>query len=171
MNISQITHSINHLKIGTQLTLLVVSLVIAIVLALMGNSYYEIQHDFAHSGQTVLAQKKAELMEKTQWVHQLALNIYQQDTQIKTIQRAYQNKIMAVIDAVISLLKIRHQQLTQAGISDQQIKTELKNYLRIIRYDKGNGYLFTLNFEGTVEAHADPTLDGKNLLNSQDVHG
>jgi len=60
----------------------------------------------------------------------------------------------------------------QGTLTDEQIKSLIRETLRAVRFDNGRGYYFITSLEGVEILFADrPQLEGKNLLDMQDING
>ncbi len=154
-----------------KLNLLVTLILLGFMLSATLLVYYQIEHVFKRQKNEILAHKKAEIVEKTRLIHQIATRIYEEELTIEAIEREYKKKLVAVMDITVSLMNARYKKLTQQGVSDAKIQEELKHCLRNLRYDDGKGYFFTYDFEGKLVTHADPKLDGKNFYALQDTNG
>ncbi|MCV6639420.1 cache domain-containing protein [Candidatus Albibeggiatoa sp. nov. NOAA] len=133
--------------------------------------FYRIDDIYEKRKQEMLEEKKQEIIEKVNIVHRLVSSVYQHHSKPENIERVHREKILAVMDSALSIISKRYEKLKQQGLPDHEIQADLKDILRNLRYDNGNGYIFTYDFEGTLVSHADKALDGKNLYNLEDAKG
>ena len=63
-------------------------------------------------------------------------------------------------------------QQNKSGKTDTEIQRMILDALRPIRFEHGSGYFFAIRLDGVVMLNANkPELEGKNLLDLQDIHG
>jgi len=133
--------------------------------------YLQVHEDFLTQKNNVIETKKAEITEKMNMVYELAKQMYYEETKISTIEKNYRAKLKGVIDTAISTLELEYNKLKQQGVEDSIIQEQLKDYLRKVRYDEGNGYLFANNTQGISISHPKPELENISILNLQDTNG
>lgn len=164
--------SFTNLKVSTKFNILIILIISGFILTTTLVIHHQVTQEFNQQRTAILAYQKADIAEKTRLVHQLATKVFEEESKIENIEKQYQGKLGAVIDAILSMLEARYYRLKAEGVTEDLIQDRLKHSLRQVRYDNGAGYLFVLDFDGNVVAHADPKeFEGKNLFNQPDVKG
>lgn len=133
--------------------------------------YLQVREDFLTQKNNVINTKKAEITEKMNMVYELAKQTYYEETKIETIEKNYRAKLKGVIDTAISTLELEYHKLKQQGLEDSIIIEQLKEYLRKVRYDDGENYLFANDLRGLTIAHPKPEFENQSVLNMQDANG
>jgi signal transduction histidine kinase len=162
---------LNHLTLRTKLNLLIFMLFITFIGINAFTFSYRIDNIYEKRKQEMLQEKKQEIIDKVNIVHRLVSRIYQHRFKPENIEKVYREKLLAIIDTTFSIISKKYETLKQQGVAESEIQEELKDILRHLRYDNGEGYIFTYDFEGTLVSHADTTLDGKNLYHLKDAKG
>jgi signal transduction histidine kinase len=133
--------------------------------------YFQVREDFLIQKNNIIETKKTEITEKMNMVYELARQVYFEENKIETIEKNYRAKLKGVIDTAISTLEFEYNKLKQQGVEDSVIQSQLKDYLRNVRYDDGVGYIFANNMQGMSISHPKPELENISVLNLQDTNG
>lgn len=164
--------SFTNLKVSTKFNTLIILIISGLILTTTLVIYHQVTQEFNQQRKAILAHQKADIAEKTRLLHQLATKVFEEDSKIENIGKQYQSKLGAVIDTTLGVLEASYYRLKDEGVTEDLIQDRLKQSLQQVRYDKGTGYLFVLDFDGNVVVQANPKeLEGKNLFNQQDAKG
>ena len=101
--------------------------------------------------------------------------IRQHDETIKDFERqmmeSKMDEIKNIVESALNVAKYYYNQCQSGAITENEAKERAKQALLSMRYDNGIGYIFVLDSRGTMLAHPDKSLVGKNLWNLEDVNG
>ncbi|WP_331774783.1 methyl-accepting chemotaxis protein [Sulfurospirillum sp. 1612] len=90
----------------------------------------------------------------------------------KQILNQAKEKVKTEIDIAISTAQSLYQEEKKLGFKEERIKEDIKNALRGISFDKGEGYFFIYDTQGIRVMHPKLTdTEGKNYINLKDSNG
>jgi len=159
------------MSLQAKLNALLLILFSCFVIAAITVIYYKTHAFYQTRKIDILLEKKREIIDKTELIHQLASEVYQQNSTIEAIEQEYRKKLVSIVNTISSVVSKRYATLKEQGIADAVIQEELKDILRHTRYDGETGYIFTYDLTGTLVSHPDPNLDGQNIYNRIDAKG
>ncbi|WP_240739555.1 methyl-accepting chemotaxis protein [Marinitoga lauensis] len=145
-----------------------VSVVIALAFLINGFvSYYNMKKltdDFVREG----------LMKQS--VENISATIETFNEGLKTLENTLRNdeinRMKTINDATKSLVNNILEEMKNGKITEKDAKEKVREELRKIRFDNGQGYYFIYDENGVNIMHAvKPSLEGKNLYNLQDKTG
>jgi PAS domain S-box-containing protein len=148
-----------------QSVFLIVFLLIPLGVLLLVRPFLDFQRDILEYKHAFTEQTKQDIKQQ---IEQAIVRLSYDQLHIETRMRAMLQEQVHTAHAIAT--KIYEQNKNK--MSDKELRSVVRETLRVIRYNDGRGYFFAGNFDGIEQLFADkPELEGKNLLEMQDTNG
>ena len=148
-----------------QSLILIGVLFIPLATLLLVHPFLEFQQEIVEYRNSYTEKTKHDTKEQVQQaIARLSFDHSQSETRVRTM---LQDQVYAAHAIATKVYEQNKNKMTE-----KELRSVVRETLRVIRYNDGRGYFFATNLDGIEELFVDrPELEGKNLLGMQDTNG
>ncbi|WP_456470453.1 cache domain-containing protein, partial [Caminibacter sp.] len=160
-----------NLSVKNKILLIVISSVILVsivsTMVAVNNIYRVTNKNIENFKKTIMAQKKKELMDKSEIIEKIVLSYYDR-TKPESIEKNAKEDLAQRMDILFHIINTYYEK-NKDKLSESELKERIKELVKSARYGK-SGYFWINDFNYKMVMHPiKPQFDGKTFINTPKV--